>query len=247
MPLEDARNGSYGGDFEKVFGKASFMSYTKYLQGAERAKAVARIEDRQGDPQGTGFLTRGSDLSPHFAMHSQVLLTNAHVISASDPEAALHSSDARCAFYEMDSSKEGGVTKAAVKDILWSSPSRELDTTIVSLDREITGLEPCTIARAMPKPGPDSKAFIIGYPSGGGLSFSLFGNEILAYEEKSSNIHYRTPTEPGSSGSPVFNQNWELIAIHHSGSSNMNRLDGAGTYEANEGIKFLSLIEAINT
>ncbi len=246
MSLEDARNGAYGGDFEKVFGKASFMSYAKYRQGAERAKAVARIEDKQGDPQGTGFLMRGSDLAPCFAGHPLVLLTNAHVISALDPEAALHPGDARCAFYGMDVSQGGGATKVAVKDILWSSPSDEFDTTIVSLDGEIDGVEPCALARALPKPGPDSKAFVIGYPNGGGLVFSLFGNEILAYEEKGPKIHYRTPTEPGSSGSPVFNQNWELIAIHHSGSGNMNRIDGAGDYEANEGIKLIALMEAIN-
>ncbi|MER5327117.1 trypsin-like serine peptidase [Streptosporangium roseum] len=29
--------------------------------------------------------------------------------------------------------------------------------------------------------------------------------------------HYQTDTEPGSSGSPVFNDQWEIVALHHAG------------------------------
>jgi len=245
VPLENARTGTDGADFEKVFGKASFLSFGKYSLGIERAKAVARVEDQQGDPQGTGFLVRGADLGPKFALYDQVLLTNAHVISDSDPKAALSPDKARCTFYGLTSGQGGTPATATVKELLCSSPPSELDTSIVSLEGIAGGVEPCPLARALPKPGPDSKIFIIGYPQGGGLSFSLFDSELLAYEETGPKMHYRTPTEPGSSGSPVFNSNWELVAIHHSGASDMKRLDGPGTYEANEGIKILSLKEAL--
>jgi V8-like Glu-specific endopeptidase len=30
-------------------------------------------------------------------------------------------------------------------------------------------------------------------------------------------LRYRNNTEPGSSGSPVFNFEWELVALHHGG------------------------------
>ncbi|HVK11474.1 MAG TPA: DNA/RNA non-specific endonuclease [Gemmataceae bacterium] len=30
-------------------------------------------------------------------------------------------------------------------------------------------------------------------------------------------LHYRADTEPGSSGAPVFNDQWELVGLHHSG------------------------------
>jgi hypothetical protein len=33
----------------------------------------------------------------------------------------------------------------------------------------------------------------------------------------------------------VFNTSWELIALHHSGSASMEKIHGAGVYEANEG------------
>jgi V8-like Glu-specific endopeptidase len=52
-----------------------------------------------------------------------------------------------------------------------------------------------------------------------------------------SKIHYTAPTEGGSSGSPVFNQAWQLVAVHHAGESKMRRLDDpTQTYKANEGI-----------
>jgi V8-like Glu-specific endopeptidase len=59
-------------------------------------------------------------------------------------------------------------------------------------------------------------------------------------------VHYRTPTEPGSSGSPVFDDQWRLVAIHHKGSSNLPKLNGKpGTYEANEGINILAIADAV--
>ncbi|MBD6620865.1 trypsin-like peptidase domain-containing protein [Komarekiella sp. 'clone 1'] len=30
-------------------------------------------------------------------------------------------------------------------------------------------------------------------------------------------MHYETDTAPGSSGSPVFSDQWEVVALHHSG------------------------------
>lgn len=247
MPIESARSKAYEGEFEKVFGKASFISYAKYLLGAERAKSVARVEDKSGDPKGTGFLMRGSDLGPRFDAHQMVLLTNAHVINENDPEAALHPNDACCTFYGVTQSRSGLPQKASIDKVLWSSPSSQLDTTIVSLSVPIQGVEPCPMSRAMPKPGPDSKVFIVGYPGGGGLSFSLFDSELLEYETTGPRVRYRTPTEPGSSGSPVFNQNWELIAIHHSGAVDMQKLDGSGAYEANEGMKIHAVRQAVNS
>lgn len=45
-------------------------------------------------------------------------------------------------------------------------------------------------------------------------------------------VHYITDTEPGSSGSPVFNNDWDLVALHHAAGERQN-----GVWIDNEGIR----------
>jgi hypothetical protein len=39
---------------------------------------------------------------------------------------------------------------------------------------------------------------------------------MMIRNEQSSYLYYEADTEPGSSGSPVFNRQWEVVALHHS-------------------------------
>lgn len=80
------------------------------------------------------------------------------------------------------------------------------------------------------------RALIIGHPGGRDLRFSIGDNVILDSDDRV--VHYRAPTEPGSSGSPVFNDRWEVIAMHYAGRTDTPRLHALpGTYAANEGIR----------
>jgi V8-like Glu-specific endopeptidase len=63
-------------------------------------------------------------------------------------------------------------------------------------------------------------------------------------------VHYKAPTEPGSSGSPVFDAKlWQVIALHHrGGKKGMPMLNGkAGTYAANEGIAIQSIVTMLKS
>jgi V8-like Glu-specific endopeptidase len=92
--------------------------------------------------------------------------------------------------------------------------------------------------------GKNQRVYVIGHPRGGGLSYSLNDNLLLDHERP--RVHYRAPTEGGSSGSPIFNQQWDLIALHHAGGTEMKMLNGKpGTYPANEGLDFQSIREAV--
>ena len=58
-------------------------------------------------------------------------------------------------------------------------------------------------------------------------------------------LHYRCPTEPGSSGGPVFNQDWTSSPSIPREASPMPRLHGvSGVYRANEGISIAAIQRA---
>ena len=216
---------------EKVFGQDSYVTLTWYQTGIDRCRAVAQICTEMGEGFGTGFLVKGSEL--HASLGDELLLlTNAHVVS-NDPKVsgALQPEDALVKFEAL------GLSGIRVKELIFTSPPLELDATLLRLDKAVTeSMSPYPIAKLLPamEEGKQQRVYIVGHPRGGGLSFSMNDNLLLAHKDP--RIHYRTPTEGGSSGSPVFNQQWKLIGLHHAG-GNLARLDGQpGTYEANEGL-----------
>jgi hypothetical protein len=85
---------------------------------------------------------------------------------------------------------------------------------------------------------PDTPLFIVQHPEAEPLKLALDTQAVIGLEGEGRRVHYRTNTEGGSSGSPVFDQNWNLVALHHSGDP---RSDMPPRY--NEGIP-ISLILA---
>jgi len=229
--------------FEQVLGKDRYKTFQWYRKGLDRATAVAQVLDRSGNGQGSGFLVRGIDLHESIT-EDWVVVTNAHVISDDPTEqnanpAALPADEARIRFEAKDPNRE-----FAVEEILFSSPRSELDCTIVSLQSPVEHAKPYPIAKRLPLVGKNQRVYVIGHPRGGGLSYSIDDNLLLDHERPK--VHYRAPTEGGSSGSPVFNQQWDLLALHHAGGMNVKRLNGLpGTYPANEGLHFQSIRDAV--
>lgn len=224
---------------EKVFGDDSFKTYKWYMQGADRCLAVARIGRDSSKGFGTGFLLQGKAL--HESLGEElVLITNAHVVSNDPLQNALRPDEVIIIFETLNRDEE-----FRVSTIIWSSPSNELDATVLRFEennlqrlKELTkDVKIYPTSKYLPTLEPDNsqRVYVIGHPFGGTLQLSFQDNILLDYQDEK--IHYRTPTEGGSSGSPVFNQQWDLIGLHHAGSDEMPCLNGkAGTYQANEGI-----------
>ncbi|MBN2001902.1 MAG: trypsin-like peptidase domain-containing protein [Anaerolineae bacterium] len=64
---------------------------------------------------------------------------------------------------------------------------------------------------------PGTPLFIVQHPKGAPLQLALDTKAVIGVNANNTRVTYRTNTEPGSSGSPVFDQNWNLVALHHSG------------------------------
>ena len=229
--------------YEAVFGSDRFDSYENYRRGLERCSCVARIGRSVETGVGTGFVLPGKLLSKKLG-DAVVLMTNAHVISESEDlrgRGALHPTEAVVTFAAMDGvpqDQEFGLGK-----LLFSSPPEELDVSVVELSETVLPKDPYRIAPVLPVRGSEARVRVIGHPSGRGLSLSV--NKLL--DHQAPKLHYLTATEGGSSGSPIFNQDWNLIGLHHAGGEQMPKLNNqAGTYEANEGIWIRAVCEAVD-
>jgi hypothetical protein len=225
-------------EYEKVYGTDTYFSVGQLDTAKERCRAVARIGRDAMEGIGTGFLVKGSDLCADWG-DEPVLITNAHVINEDEAdEEALRPEQAVIIFQLI------GLEQYRVKEVLWSSPPGKFDATIVRLDRPVPCDSLYPVAKRLPVLDPPQQVYVIGHPGGRALSLSLQDNLLLDHQDPL--IHYRTPTEGGSSGSPVFNRQWMLIGLHHAGSENMQRLNGKeGTYAANEGIWIRAIQAAI--
>ncbi|WKZ47535.1 MAG: effector-associated domain EAD1-containing protein [Anaerolineales bacterium] len=82
---------------------------------------------------------------------------------------------------------------------------------------------------------PDSPLIVVQHPDKQPLKLSIDTQGIIGINQNGTRVKYKTNTESGSSGSPCFNINWELVALHHLGDPNYS-FGYTPTY--NQGIPF---------
>ena len=239
------------GQLEAVLGEAGAQTYKWWKTGLDRALAVAAIRQRFGSRIGTGFLVRAADLGIELG-EELLVMTNCHVVNEHGASPGVKPEDAEVAFEAADADQAYLVDR-----IVWSSPIEIHDATILRLQTPVAGIAPLSMAKSLPLLEDTPRVYIIGHPGGRDLAISLQDNELLDHEGPTAGkpqipgvcrVHYRAPTEGGSSGSPVFNARlWEVIALHHKGGKiGMPKLNGVpGEYAANEGVSIQSIKEAI--
>lgn len=236
---------------EAVLGTEGPQTYRWWRTGLDRALAVAAIRQQLGSRIGTGFLVRAGDLGREPG-DELLVMTNFHVVNEHGASPGIRPEVAEIVFEAVDANRA-----YAVGELLWSSPPDQHDASLLRLKTPVAGIEPLPIAAALPVVEPNARVYIIGHPGGRDLAFSFQDNELLDHEGPPAGqpqipgvcrLHYRAPTEGGSSGSPVFNGRlWEVIALHHKGGKmGMPRLNGKdGTYAANEGLSIRSIAAAL--
>jgi len=184
--------------------KSSFLPSWYFEVGSKVSKAVGYIEviKPNGTEVGTGFLLKDN-----------YVLTNNHVIENRE--------QAESAFIEFnyEKSPEGGEKKKDkylfdISSERYFATSKDDDWTIVKLTSnanehwgqvEINAVSINKLERAS----------IIQHPGGDPKQIGIHNN-IITYVDDDL-LMYLTDTLPGSSGSPVFNKNWELIGLHREG------------------------------
>ena len=233
--------------FEKNFAGERGISRATLTEMLKACASIGCVTNLVGERLGTGFLVKGSAFVPAWG-DAPVFVTNAHVLSDT-VAGAVPLSQARVTF-EVESAAAKEPIFRAVGELLFTSPPGELgamkadpdrlDATVVRLVRleSATGLE---VSDSLPRLNKLSKAYVVGHPRGSGLQLSMHDSQLLDIDDAERLLHYRTPTDPGNSGSPVFNTAWKVMGLHHGGSSSTPWLRGTGVYEANEGISLAAI------
>jgi endonuclease G, mitochondrial len=228
-----------------------------YLErGAIAARAVARIQIRQPNGQaygwGTGFL-----IAP------QVLITNNHVLPSQDW--AVYSS---AQFnYETDlQDRPTGPIEFSLNPQQLFYTSADLDFTIVAVAaRSIDGNHDLTGFGWLPLLDTPGKSFegewltIVQHPAGERKQLCVRENRLLKRADDV--LWYSTDTLGGSSGSPVYNNDWFVVALHHSGipekrNGKIQTIDGQDfnpqtmdeariKWSANEGIRASRIVQTL--
>jgi len=226
--------------FERIIDEADFLPAWFLVRGAQIQSAVGRVVLTQpvsglqpGDGWATGFM-----VSP------TLFMTNNHVI----PNAPF-ADKIRVQFnYQLGPSGIDEITESYffdADDVFRTNPA--LDYTLIRVrgnqgdDVDLPRLpgEVWGFIALNDSPLYRSKQHfnVIQHPSGRRKEVALQDNEI---DRLFGNVvRYKTDTEPGSSGSPVFDNLWQIVALHHAGGDK----DATGKWLNNEGIRIDAVIK----
>lgn len=212
---------------EKIIGENTLQHINILELALEVARPVVhlRVVKQNGHQSlGTGFL-----VAP------DLLMTNNHVIAS-----AVEAITTEYSFnYQLG--RDGKLldivpVQAMLEGLFYTNP--DLDYTVLQLFDEpgktfgVLKLKEIMVRK-------DDRVAIIQHP-GGHLKKISMQNNFVAYAD-ARDVQYTTSTLPGSSGSPVFNDKFEVIAIHHSG----GLLEEPGTgrrYLCNAGTSMIAVL-----
>ena len=196
---------------ERVLGQNDLMPVS-YLEYALRvSQSVGRVIIRSSSLRVIGYGT-GSMISP------RLLMTNNHVLET------ISGSRSSAIEFNYQSDIEGRIRSSEVYELdpdTFFITDPDLDYTIVAVKDGTSDRPPLSsfgwnrLIEAQGKVILGEYVNIIQHPSGEPKQLALRENQVVDLLDNF--LHYLTDTAPGSSGSPVFNDQWELVGLHHSG------------------------------
>lgn len=183
---------------EKIIGKNDLIDIAWLQKALNASQSVCRVITPTG--KGSGFLIKGG-----------LLMTNNHVIRS-----AGRAANTRIEFNYLEADLPKTTIYRLDNTVFFTNTA--LDVTIVKIkdkpDEPLSNWGYLKLALDY-IPQVDEQVNIIQHPKGGVMKISLGTNEVLSVWDKQ--LFYNTDTEAGSSGSPVFNENWEVVALHNGG------------------------------
>ena len=218
-------------DLEKIINAPDFLGIRYLDEGVISARSVGRVNIGGGSGRSRGFGTG-------FLVAPSLLLTNHHVLAD-----AATARTSRIEFNYQDG--VGGVALSGnsfgfAPDRFFLA-DRQRDFALVAVDAPAAELAPYGYNRLTSAQGTvivGESVTIIQHPGGRKKQIVLRENKIVDIPEGF--VHYSADTEPGSSGSPVFNDQWEVVALHHASVPAPHQTQFGGFL--NEGVRVSSIL-----
>jgi endonuclease G len=219
---------------EKIILTADFVGVRYLDAGVVAARAIGRVNIVDAGRNPAGFGT-GSLVS------ASLLLTNHHVLPDADT--------ARNSFIEFNY-QDGADGKVLDTETFGFDPDRffladdERDFALVAVRATPEQLAPYgfnPLIEAEGKAIIGEFVTIVQHPRGEKKQIALRENKIVDLPDRF--MHYAADTEPGSSGSPVFNDQWEVVALHHASVAAPDHAEFGGFL--NEGIRVSRIMQFV--
>ncbi|MCZ2260832.1 DNA/RNA non-specific endonuclease [Sporosarcina sp. G11-34] len=221
---------------ERIIGQDDLFPISYLEAGRRAANPVCRIEIRDSTGRVLGHATG-------FLVSTSLLLTNNHVLENYD---TAQFSVAQFNYEVGLDLKERPMKTFRLTPKRLFITDQKLDFTLVAIEEVSADGTNVSDFGFLPLISQTGKGLvgecvsIIQHPSGAPKAVAIRENQIMDVFDDY--IHYSTDTMPGSSGSPVYNDEWIVISLHHAGVPNpKNRAE----FIANEGIRISSIIQFV--
>jgi endonuclease G len=255
-PIESGQHKRTAGELalERILGRNDLIG-VEFLESAiQAARSIGRVSVKNASGRVIGFGT-GSMVSP------SLFLTNNHVLESSQVAGF---STVEFGFENGTDGKLRSATSFRLDPASFFLTDKALDFTLVAVDSSddldrfgwlpIRDLGDASVLI-------DEIVNIVQHPNGQPKQLAIRDNQVT--DILADFIHYRSDTQPGSSGSPVFTDQWEMVALHHSGVPRQNSKgqilardgsvwnsrmgDAAIDWVANEGVRIERILKFVNS
>ena len=242
---------------ERILGTSDLVEINFLDIGRRSGRPVGRIQVRD-------LAGRVREFGTGFVVSARLLLTNNHVLPAAE---SARNSLVDFDFEDDESFKPRTPVVFGLDPDHFFYTNAALDFTLVAVrpiandaEVELRSFGHLPLYASKDKVLVDEYVAVIQHPGGAPKKVALRNNRIVDVFDDF--VHYTTDTDRGASGSPVFNDQWQVVALHHAGvkkrdeSGRILAVDGSVwtpamgddriAYVANEGVRVSSILAHLN-
>jgi V8-like Glu-specific endopeptidase len=198
-------------DLEGIVNRDESLWVSFLSGGLAAARAVGRVVTARSPARPSQAVGTGALIGP------RLLITNNHVVESAGDAARM---GVQFGYEFGDDGSDPRPSYCLFEPDRFFVTDAELDFTVVAV-ADLDGVPPGDTYGVVPLIEQTGKAVkaeflnVIHHPGGDPKRISIRENQMVAQDDLW--LRYRSDARRGSSGAPVFNDQWEMVALHHGG------------------------------